>query len=144
MKVNPNYNKILREAIDRQNGQGRLTTREEHPHGAEGRSIDNLTGKYCRGCFEATACVEKLARYEDAEEDGRLILLPCPVGTKIYEVVKLYTYNGIGHFLASEISVEEHEFTLEWTSRIPDFGKKIFLKREEAEVKKREMEQDDV
>lgn len=36
----------------------RLTTREEHPHGAEGVSKDKLTGRYCRGVFEATACVE--------------------------------------------------------------------------------------
>ena len=48
----------------------RLTTREEYPHGAEGVSKDKLTGRYCRGTFEATACVEKLAEYENAEEDG--------------------------------------------------------------------------
>lgn len=43
----------------------RLTTEEEYPHGAEGRSADKLTGHWCRGVFEATACVEKLARYEN-------------------------------------------------------------------------------
>ena len=55
----------------------RLTTREEYPHGAEGVSKDKLTGRYCRGTFEATACVEKLAEYENAEEDGFLLWLPC-------------------------------------------------------------------
>lgn len=36
----------------------RLTTKEKYPHGAEGVSKDKLTGKYCRGVFEATACVK--------------------------------------------------------------------------------------
>ncbi|MCX4327822.1 MAG: hypothetical protein OSJ45_11085 [Lachnospiraceae bacterium] len=44
----------------------RLTKRiGGYAHGAEGRSEDNLTGAYCRGEFEAAACVEKLAEYED-------------------------------------------------------------------------------
>lgn len=55
----------------------RLTTKEKYPHGAEGVSEDKLTGRYCRGVFEATACVEKLAEYENAEEEGRLVVLPC-------------------------------------------------------------------
>lgn len=50
----------------------RLTTREKYPHGAEGRSKDKLTGKFCRGVFEATAVIEKLAEYEDDEESGRI------------------------------------------------------------------------
>ncbi|WP_368296138.1 hypothetical protein [Enterocloster citroniae] len=43
----------------------RLTTDEEFPHGAEGKRADKLTGHWCRGEFEATACVEKLSRYEN-------------------------------------------------------------------------------
>ena len=43
----------------------RLTTDEEFPHGAEGERADKLTGHWCRGEFEATACVEKLSRYEN-------------------------------------------------------------------------------
>ena len=50
----------------------RLTTREEYSHGAEGVSEEKLTGKWCGGKFEATAIVEKLARYENLEEDGKL------------------------------------------------------------------------
>lgn len=36
-----------------------------YAHGAAGRSPDHLIGSYCRGEFEATACVERLAAYED-------------------------------------------------------------------------------
>lgn len=64
----------------------RLTTKEKYPHGAEGVSKDKLTGKYCRGVFEATACVEKLAEYETAEEEGRLVVLPCKVGDVVYVI----------------------------------------------------------
>lgn len=47
----------------------RLTKRiSGYAHGAEGVSFDKLTGDYCRGEFEATACIEKLAEYEDFEE----------------------------------------------------------------------------
>lgn len=52
----------------------RLTTREKFPHGAEGVSEEKLTGKWCRGRFEATAIVEKLATYENLEEDGKLYI----------------------------------------------------------------------
>lgn len=44
----------------------RLTTHIcGHAHGAEGLRDDNLTGNYCRGEFEATAIVDRLAAYED-------------------------------------------------------------------------------
>lgn len=50
----------------------RLTIRVNgFAHGVEGRSEDKLTGKYCRGSFEATACIDRLAAYEDAEEKVR-------------------------------------------------------------------------
>ena len=37
----------------------------DHAHGAEGVRDDALTGSYCRGKFEATAIVDRLAAYED-------------------------------------------------------------------------------
>lgn len=43
----------------------RLTTRAKYPHGAEGVSVRQLTGNYCRGVYEATAVTERLAEYED-------------------------------------------------------------------------------
>lgn len=37
----------------------------DHAHGAEGTKENNLTGSYCRGEFEATAIVDRLAAIED-------------------------------------------------------------------------------
>ena len=76
----------------------RLTTNEKYPHGAEGVSEDKLTGKYCRGVFEATACVEKLAEYESAEEEGRLVVLPCNTVYFIWN-----KSSGISHVRAKSI-----------------------------------------
>ena len=48
----------------------------DRAHGAEGVSESKLTGSYCRGQFEATALVERLAQIEDILGDdydlGRL------------------------------------------------------------------------
>lgn len=65
------------ERVEQVTEHKRLTTKEKYPHGAEGVSENKLTGRYCRGVFEATACIEKLAEYETAEEEGRLVVLPC-------------------------------------------------------------------
>lgn len=50
----------------------RLTYRED-----DGKAFSN---------FLRTAVVDKLADYEDAEENGLLIHLPCRVGDTVYEV----------------------------------------------------------
>lgn len=76
----------------------RLTTNEKYPHGAEGVSENKLTGRYCRGVFEATACVEKLAEYETAEEEGRLVVLPCDTVYFIWN-----KSSGISHVRAKSI-----------------------------------------
>lgn len=64
----------------------------DRAHGAQGVSESKLTGAYCRGQFEATALVERLATIEDilgdtydlghlrelveADKDGRCVMLP--------------------------------------------------------------------
>lgn len=100
----------------------RLTTKEKYPHGAEGVSKDKLTGKYCRGVFEATACVEKLAEYENDEDEGRLVVLPCKVGEKIYAICTGSTGKN------PTIMRTSFDYGL-----IPYFGKSVFLSYEEAE-----------
>ncbi len=63
----------------------RLTKRIDE---LRGTSKDTLTGAYCRGEFEATACVDKLADYEDLEEQGMLLRLPCKVGDTFYTIIE--------------------------------------------------------
>lgn len=133
----------------------RLTTKEKYPHGAEGVSKDKLTGKYCRGVFEATACVEKLEEYETAEDEGRLVVLPCKPWDKVYQlfvadvidkklIYKIFqakvTEITIDRFrtIFSFETLDENKYKSDLT--MESFGETVFLTREEAEKALKEME----
>lgn len=87
----------------------------------------------------------KLAEYEDLEEQGLLIKLPCKVG----DMVWFNTYKhgedvGLQPHKAEEVRVRflmERDYADPYTE-IPDydFGKTVFLNKEEAEAKLRELE----
>lgn len=88
--------------------------------------------------------VEKLARYEDLEEAGRLEELPCKIGDTVYSfsfnIVYPFTVNGFeinkdgvelkGSYCGEEKSLEY------WSIRFPvsKIGKAVFLTKEEAEA----------
>ena len=74
--------------------------------------------------------LEALGKYEDAEEQGLILRLPCKVGTTVYLIKsdgKIVPTTADMMFLG----------TL-WE----DYGKEWFLTREEAEQKLKEMESD--
>lgn len=118
----------------------RLTQyKKGHAYGAEGASVDELTGAYCRGAFDCTAIVEKLAEYEDLDEQGKLLRLPCKIGDTVYFINK----NQHGLFVDAQY-VDEVSDQRIWADYVcfdySDIGKMLFLTRESAEVKLREME----
>lgn len=87
--------------------------------------------------------IDKLAEYEDLEEQDRLVKLPCKIGTEVYDitwwdnaqekvVVKGKTYYRTVH----KHKVTKLPFTY---SDIDNFGKTVFLTREEAEAKLKEL-----
>lgn len=88
------------------------------------------------------AVMEKLYKYETAEEEGRLVVLPCKVGDAVY------LPNEYAGMVAEFKIVEFCMFTDGYTIiddygneyRIKDFGKIIFLTREEAENELKELE----
>ena len=94
----------------------------------------------CLGCIEESNCkaecgaiddcLKKLAEYETAEEEGRLVVLPCKVGTRVYEI---YQFCGYGAW-----EIEEHKIKLEDLDKI---GKTVFPTRKEAEKALKEMEE---
>lgn len=81
--------------------------------------------------------IQKLAEYEDAEERGLLLRLPCKVGDELflsdYPTIhcKLKEYKFIGNDVAIVIDCWEWQRTC--TRLLSDFGKTVFLTREEAE-----------
>ena len=90
----------------------------------------------------------KLAYYEDLEEQGRLIELPCAVGDAVY----LFSHDIIHPFIINDFTLTKHgvefkasycgeEKNLEhWAFRLPvsKIGKTVFLTPEEAEAKLKE------
>lgn len=81
---------------------------------------------FCGACERPGIWMEKsrkkLAEYETAEDEGRLVVLPCKVGTRVYEI---YQFCGCGAW-----EIEEHKIKLEDLDKI---GKTVFPTREEAE-----------
>lgn len=84
--------------------------------------------------------LKKLKAYEDAEEQGLLLQLPCKVGDKDYIIVgkdiskQTIQRVTIGSDKILEFCTKKRGFA------ISDIGKKVFLTREEAEAKLKKME----
>ena len=74
----------------------------------------------------------KLKEYEDLEEQGRLISLPCKVGDTVYHVVqgRIVEVSNVDLFFLL-LSVAENRF-----------NNSVFLTKAEAEQKLKEMESD--
>ena len=89
---------------------------------------------------------DKLKPYADAEEQGRLVILPCKIGDTVYAP----TRNFISEFRVSQFDYGGYEKPYLWVNwylikgitgnfridgiRASDIGKTVFLTREEAEA----------
>ena len=98
---------------------------------------DNCEIKYRESCCSTKLCtnniIRRLAAYEDAEEQGRLVVLPCKVGDMLYyrrgtdvlgDTVERIIIDGIDN----QVLFVAHKAFL-----FCDFGRNVFLTREEAE-----------
>ena len=94
---------------------------------------DELWERACEpDCEEIDAVYRKLKEYEDLEEQGRLISLPCKVGDTVYHVVqgRIVEVSNVDLFFLL-LSVAENRF-----------NNSVFLTKSEAEQKLKEMEND--
>ena len=76
---------------------------------------------------------EKFVEWKNAEEQNRLLKLPCPVGDTVYTFNPLLNGSGFGEttadaFFCALVMLEGR------------FGKTVFLTREEAEAALKELE----
>ena len=107
--------------------------------------------QHCRtedweNCKTIDDVIDKLAEYEGLEEQGRLVKLPCKIGTEVYDITwwdnvqEKVVVKGKAYYR----TVHKHKITkLPFTySDIDDFGKTVFLTKSEAEQKLKEMECD--
>lgn len=81
-------------------------------------NFDDQNENYCG------AAIDKLAEYENAEEQGRLVILPCKVGDAIFVIGSKYRSGKIDKWINTG--------KFRW-SDIEKLGKSVFLTREEAE-----------
>ena len=98
--------------------------------------------KKCNNCEITTSICEKLGNYEDLEEQGRLIKLPCKVGDTLYRLVpnlyREYVEIKIAQFVINKNGI--YFITnkgVHWS--VNRIGKTVFLTREEAEAKLKEL-----
>ena len=90
-------------------------------------------------CMFKYAVAERLAKYEDLEEQGKLIKLPCAVGDTVYEVLEESVplhYFYIAAYEVQDVSVKAVKYADDWTSY---HDKNLFFTREEAKKKLKEM-----
>ena len=99
-----------------------------------------------KNCKTIDDVIDKLAEYEGLEEQGRLVKLPCKIGTEVYDITwwddvqEKVVVKGKAYYR----TVHKHKVTkLPFTySDIDNFGKTVFLTKSEAEQKLKEMECD--
>ena len=103
----------------------------------------NLIHKSDSSESNLTEILEKLGKYEDAEEQGLLLRLPFKVGDKAYIIVE----KDISKQTIQRVTIGSDKILEFYTRKrgfaISDIGKKVFLTSEEAEAKLKEMEEKD-
>ena len=92
------------------------------------------------GEFGSQTILQALAHYEDLEEQGRLIVLPC----KVLDTVYTTEYGEVRAYTVSSFRVHETEmYAYSGYSYIGEVGESVFLTKEEAEKALAEMEKKD-
>ena len=126
----------------------------------EAYPCDSCNVQLCyRQCYKMTRWAEKakekLAEYETAEDEGRLVVLPCKPWDKVYalfiiDVIDKKPIYKIFQTKVTEITIDrfrtifsfetldENKYKSDLT--MESFGETVFLTREEAEKALKEME----
>lgn len=132
----------------------RLTERERNIDGT-GVAKEEITDGLLKPF--ADKILTKLADYEDLEEHGLLVRLPCKVNDKLYHFYDMDFEDNfadvtpdefISEVIVAEFIIDRHEITIKcitgWNTRyeylpVVEIGKTVFLTRKEAEKKLKEL-----
>lgn len=116
--------------------------------------VDVVDNEYSKANYNKI--LTKLGDYEDLEEQGRLIKLPCKVGDTVYCIFTRYTRCTFGNEEFDEYSCQgcEYEcdskkenyvqdmkaYSLDWiVTNLKNIGKTAFLTKSETEAKLKEL-----
>ena len=92
------------------------------------RLTSRIDGKVCYSRCEFKDVLRKLADYEDSEEQGLLLRLPCKVGDTVYQI---HTLPKSSRKVLAQVEADAFFITLCVLEK--RFGKTVFLTKEEAE-----------
>lgn len=98
------------------------------------------------------SAAEKLAEYEDLEEQGRLIKLPCKIGDTVWDIdfgfpepccISAFSLGECEDYIDDPVSDKEvvfyHSGRFTGSFSIRDIGKTVFFTKSEAEAKLKEL-----
>ena len=119
--------------------------------------ISEIGNSYYPKCFKEPCCgmgeclddkcslmldaCKKLAEYEQLEEQGLLVRLPCPIGTTVWDICGM----DIRENVLSGIECDKDGKQFLWANDdewLGELNNSVFLTREEAEKKLEEMKND--
>ena len=96
--------------------------------------------------------ISRLVEIAEADKDGRCVVLPCKVGDTIYAITQVFGGDGVYHKITekkitgiggntmNKVWMVNRENSLEDRFSPSEFGRTVFLTREEAEKALAEME----
>lgn len=116
---------------------------EKNYRGADFESIDSVDDDIKANCIKCAEEHEQLAEwleelksYKDLDEQGLLVRLPCKVGDSIFIIVgKDISRQGIRKIEISDNSIIFKTNRQKRIFNVAEFGKTVFLAREDAEKK---------
>ena len=116
---------------------------EKNYRGADFESIDSVDDDIKANCIKCAEEHEQLAEwleelksYKDLDEQGLLVRLPCKVGDSVFIIVgKDISRQGVRKIEISDNSIIFKTNRQKRIFNVAEFGKTVFLAREDAEKK---------
>ena len=105
------------------------------------KDINKLLEPSNKNQFGMNDAYYKLKEYEDLEEQGLLLKLPCKVGDKIYNIEDGYIFECDAKSIDVRKENGEYIFCIDYEDfKLDDFNKTVFLTKEEAEQELKRLE----
>ena len=107
-----------------------------------------LLAVFYRNLWAMAELREKLKEYEDLEEQGRLVILPCKIGDTVWKVEEGLEHTYIEQLVIDRIEVNDSYIYYFADEKITgesvilddcDFSKTVFLTKSKAEAKLKEL-----